>query len=284
MKPKNLEVGSLIASGKTKQIYLDPANSHYVYVVSQDDITAGDGAKRDTLQGKAVLANTTTCNVFQCLVHEGVPTAFMKKTGENHFYARNCTMLPLEVVVRREARGSYLKRHPDCEEGYRFEQLPVEFFLKTNDRRWGEHELPCDDPLMQIDYGNKQVRLFKPSDPDLPDSPAKPFLVLPIEDVEGTSYEFVGRMKEYARKTFTVLETVWQKLGYRLVDFKIEFGVTALGHLVVADVIDNDSWRLLTRDGESLDKDVYRKGGDLDDVLAKYRFVAELTKRFVEFR
>ena len=86
-------------------------------------------------------------------------------------------------------------------------------------------------------------------------------------------------MRRIARDTFLVLEKAWQLEGGTLVDLKVEFGTDAKGKLLLADVIDNDSWRVL-ENGAYIDKQVYRDGGALDDVAAKYRRVAEITGRF----
>jgi phosphoribosylaminoimidazole carboxylase PurE protein len=86
-------------------------------------------------------------------------------------------------------------------------------------------------------------------------------------------------MRRIARQTFLVLEKAWQLEGGTLVDLKVEFGFDAKGTLLLADVIDNDSWRVI-EGGAYIDKQVYREGGALEDVAAKYRHVAEVTGHF----
>ena len=86
-------------------------------------------------------------------------------------------------------------------------------------------------------------------------------------------------MSRLARRAFLVLEKAWQLERGTLVDFKVEFGFDTKGNLLLADVIDNDSWRVL-ESGAYIDKQVYRDGGALDDVAAKYRHVAEITGHF----
>jgi len=88
--------------------------------------------------------------------------------------------------------------------------------------------------------------------------------------------EEIGKI---AIKTFLVLEKVWQSVGRRLVDLKVEFGINADGQLRLADVIDNDSWRVLD-DWQYIDKQLYRDGVDLKTVLEKYKMVADLTDNF----
>jgi len=91
--------------------------------------------------------------------------------------------------------------------------------------------------------------------------------------------KFFPEMRRIARHTFLILEKAWQLESGTLVDLKVEFGFDAKGNLLLADVIDNDSWRVL-ENGAYMDKQVYRDGGALDDVIAKYRRVAEITGRF----
>src|SRR6185295_3594617 len=86
-------------------------------------------------------------------------------------------------------------------------------------------------------------------------------------------------MRAIACRAFLALEKDWQLEGSTLADFKVEFGYDTKGRLLLADVIDNDSWRVVDN-GSYIDKQVYRDGGALDDVAAKYRRVAEITGRF----
>ena len=187
-------------------------------------------------------------------------------------------MLPYEVVARREAHGSYLKRNPHFAKGQLFPQLIVEFFLKTKDKNWKGKPLVCDDPLMIYAEGASQIRLFNPAKPM---QGQEPFLVLPASEVfsRDDEWKIFPEMRRIARHAFLVLEKAWQLEGGTLVDFKVEFGFDPKGRLLLADVIDNDSWRVI-ENGSYIDKQVYRDGGALDDVAAKYRRVAEITGRF----
>lgn len=267
--------GALVAEGKTKRIY-QTGGSELVTVLSKDDITAGDGAKHDIIPDKGRYANATTCNVFRLLKACGLPVAFAEQTGPESFTAPLCTMLPYEVVVRREAHGSYLKRNPHFIKGQLFPKLIVELFLKTKDKNWNGKALVSDDPLMI--HEAPHIRLFNPAKP-MPGQ--EPFLVLSEADVFSKKDEWktFPDMQRIARQAFLVLEKAWQLEGGSLVDFKVEFGFDAHGHLLLADVIDNDSWRVL-ESGAYIDKQVYRDGGALDDVAAKYRRVADITSRF----
>jgi phosphoribosylaminoimidazole carboxylase/phosphoribosylaminoimidazole-succinocarboxamide synthase len=271
-------LGALVTEGKTKKVYKIKDGSDLVAVISKDDITAGDGAKHDIIPEKGRIATATTSNVFRLLKACGLPVAFIEQDSETSFVAPNCSMLPYEVVVRREAHGSYLKRNPHLSKGQLFPHALVEFYLKTKDKNWKGKPLVADDPFMQLTDDGKQIKLFNPAKPL---QGQEPFLVLPVSDVFSRADEskMFPEMRRIARQTFLVLEKAWQLEGGTLVDLKVEFGFDAKGTLLLADVIDNDSWRVL-EGGAYIDKQVYREGGALEDVAAKYRHVAEVTGHF----
>ena len=274
----NYPLGALLNEGKTKKIYLARGNTDRVTVVAKDDITAGDGAKHDIIPNKGRLATTTTSNVFRLLKACGLPVAFTEQDSAISFSAPKCEMLPYEVVARREAHGSYLERNPHVAKGHLFPRLIVEFFLKTKDRKWRGKPLVCDDPMMQYADGGKQIELFNPAKPVVGQ---EPFLVLTPAEVFGheDEWKLFPEMRRIVRQAFLALEKAWQLEGGTLVDLKVEFGLDAEGNLLLADVIDNDSWRVL-EGGAYIDKQVYREGGALDDVAATYRHVASVTGHF----
>jgi phosphoribosylaminoimidazole-succinocarboxamide synthase len=246
-------LGAQLAEGKTKIIYAHPHKSDVVYMVHKDGLTAGDGARRSTLAGKAKLACQTTSNVFYLLEQEGVETHYIGMVADDVNLVAKCAMIPLEVVMRRIATGSFLKRTPGIVEGTRFEPTVVEFFYKDD----AQH-----DPLV-TDEQILAMGLATASEIDL--------------------------LRDSGRRVFEVLETAWAKLDVALVDLKIEFGRTADGSLLVADVIDNDSWRIWPGGDKNrmLDKQVYRNLPEVTDealreVLLKYAQVAELTMRFIQ--
>ncbi len=247
----DVRFGEKLAEGKTKIIYAHPADPALAYMVHKDTISAGDGARRNVIQGKGALSCRTTSNVFKLLAQAGLPTHFVEKTDETTMLVRRCQMIPLEVVMRRMATGSYLKRHPEVAEGTRFEPLLVEFFLKDDARH--------DPQIMPEDISREGI----------------------------ASAAEVEAMAALGRKTFETLEMAWAAQDVTLVDLKIEFGRDAEGHLLVADVIDNDSWRIWPggQRERMLDKQIYRdmKQVDADGlslILAKYEQVADLTENF----
>jgi len=270
--------GEILAEGKTKVIVQSAADPARAIVYSKDDITAGDGAKHDLLTGKAAMATLTTCNVFRFLKACGIPAAFDEQLSAVSFSAPKCRMLPYEVVTRREAHGSYLKRNPGMRKGHLFPRLVGEVYLKTKDRLWNAHQLRCDDPLMIHNAAERTISLYEPSKPLAGQAP---FLVLSEAEVFTHSDEarFFGEMAAISKRAFLALEKAWQLEGGTLVDCKVEFGFTDAGQLLLADVIDNDSWRVVEH-GAYIDKQVYRDGGNLDAVAANYRRVADITGHF----
>ena len=123
----------VITEGKTKRI-IQTDNPHEVLVETKDDLTGGDAAKKETISGISVHKTTQTVNVFQLLQKNGIDTAFLRRESENSFVCSACDMLPLELVMRRYAWGSFLKREPDLvstvEKPFRFENIKTEFFHK----------------------------------------------------------------------------------------------------------------------------------------------------------
>ena len=270
--------GALVAEGKTKRIHEVKGKPDLVTLVAKDDITAGDGAKHDVIPDKGRLATATTCNVFRLLKACGLPVAFEEQDSPTSFIAPKCEMLPYEVVVRREAHGSYLKRNPQVARGQLFPKLIVEFFLKTKDRNWKGKPLVCDDPLMLHAEDAGQIRLFNPAKPI---QGQEPFLTLSPSEVFSRKDEakLFPEMSRIAGRAFLALEKAWQLEAGTLVDLKVEFGFDTRERLLLADVIDNDSWRVV-ESGGYIDKQVYRDGGALDEVAEKYRRVAAITGRF----
>ncbi|MEM0475577.1 MAG: phosphoribosylaminoimidazolesuccinocarboxamide synthase [Candidatus Norongarragalinales archaeon] len=246
------EKGALIAEGKTKRVYEVKGDDQKAIIESKDDITAGDGARRDVIQGKGAISGRTTANVFLFLNKHGVATHFISAVDDRTMVVQRCKMIPLEVVVRRIATGSFLKRHPEVREGHRFQPVLVEFFLKDDARH---------DPLLS----KSEV----------------------IKEGVASAAE-VEEMENAARRIFLLLEQAWAQQDVTLVDLKVEFGRTASGKLVLADVIDNDSWRIWPhgRKEEMLDKQVYRNEKNIGEeglarVKRNYEKVAEMTAKFI---
>lgn len=286
-----------------------------VIIENKSKITAFDDptATRE-FEAKAKYATNTTCRVFELLRSAGIPVAYKRQLSETEFLAPRCEMIPLEVIARRYAVGSYLKRFPnmstDANNPDRFHSLKIEFFLKTTrgeliifgkkvveglDPKKGE-----EDPLI-IPASDGTWRLYHPKTPSWEEKaflsrtidPKKVIHPLSITrdlgpnigpSLENSMKEFTSkiltRIEEITRKTFLVLESAWAQQNMRLIDFKIEFGFTAEGNLVIADVIDNDSWRLRTKNWTELSKESFRQGEDLSEVEKKYGKVSQMVNNF----
>ncbi|MBD5634123.1 MAG: hypothetical protein IAI49_06555 [Candidatus Eremiobacteraeota bacterium] len=254
--------GLEVARGKTKVLYEQPGQPDVLVVQALDNITAGDGARRDEIPGKGRIAAKTTARVFRLLNLTGLPTHYLsggEDDDDNEMLVRRCTMVPLEVVVRGVAAGSLVKRKPGIARGSVLVPRMVEFFFKDD----ANH-----DPLIE------------------PDDIVHRGLATPQE---------IGIMSEVARITFEILAHAWRRRETLLVDLKLEFGRLVggdgRGDLVIADVIDNDSWRIWPQGREELmlDKQAYRNletvtSADLERVRDNYETVADLVGTFPSLR
>ena len=284
-----MKKGKEVFRGKTKAGF-ETDDSSEVILQNFDAITKNDDpTATKQMAGKAVAATRTTCNVFRLLKEAGIPVAFKEQLSDTEFLCEKCVMIPLEVVARRYKVGSYLKRFPHLEveigkNPRRSHSLIFEFFLKTtanviksfNGTKIGQ--TPVEDPFIErVDDLIWQLR-----DPKLPSWEKGSLLGISVnpEDIINRSVDGLSEIEELTRKVFLVLEGAWAQLGFRLVDFKIEFGVTAAGRLVVADVIDNDSWRLRTPDWKEVSKQCFRDNAGMDEISDKYSLVAKLTDSF----
>ena len=260
--------GLEIAQGKTKVLYEAQGSPDQVVVTQMDNISAGDGARRNVIPGKGRLAAQTTARVFRLLNLCGLPTHYLnggEDDDDNEMLVRRCNMIPLEVVIRGVAAGSFVKRNPAVTRGALMVPRVIEFFLKDD----ANH-----DPMIA------------------PDQIIAQNIASPNE---------LGVMTELARLTFEVLSHAWRKRDVLLVDLKIEFGRLAggpeKGQLVIADVIDNDSWRIWPQGREDLmlDKQMYRNlettdpstssgQANLERVKQAYEQVATLVGSFPVMR
>lgn len=295
-----MQKGKLLTEGKTKKIWQVSGQDESVIIEHKKTITAFDDPKfTKEFDTKAVYSTTTTCRVFELLQKAGIPIAYQEQISPTEFLAKNCAMIPLEVVARRFAVGSYLKRHPELaskknKNPHRFHRLVTEFFLKTTkgkltssdgravivnglDPKKGE-----EDPLI-INSHQANWKLFhskKPSwDPDADLNKS----VSASSIIENSARQRIKEMEDIIRRVFLVLEGAWNTLGLRIIDIKIEFGITTtadLDRLVVADVIDNDSWRLRDAEWQELSKESFRQGEALDEVERKYGIVTSLVEQF----
>ena len=227
-----MEKKEQLYEGKAKKVFAtDDAN--LVIVSYKDDATAFDGTKKGTITGKGVINNRMSNFLMQILEKEGVPTHFVKELNDRETVVKKVSIVPLEVIIRNISAGSFAKRF-GVEEGIVFDEPTIEFSYKNDD---------LHDPLMNA-YHAIALKLAT------------------REDIEN--------IKAMAFKVNEVLKAYFLKLGVKLVDFKLEFGRTADGTIVLADEISPDTCRFWDAEtNEKLDKDRFRR--DLGGVEDAYK-------------
>ncbi|WP_342526248.1 phosphoribosylaminoimidazolesuccinocarboxamide synthase [Chryseomicrobium sp. FSL W7-1435] len=227
-----MQKGALVYEGKAKQLFLteDP---EVLYVHYKNSATAFNGEKKEEIDGKARLNNQITAVLFEQLHTKGIPSHFIEQLSETEQLVKKVDIIPLEVVVRNIAAGSLAKRL-GFDEGHVLKQPLVEFYYK-------------DDAL---------------GDPLLTDAH--------IALLELVSEDEKLKLEHLARKINQALQEIFQTIGVTLVDFKVEFGRTASGDILLADEISPDTCRLWdTETKQKLDKDVFRQNlGNLTDGYA----------------
>lgn len=263
--------------GKTKIVTPCFEGCHIAIVETKDDMTAFDKKIHEVMAGKAELATRTTCNVFERLRSRGVPLAYIGRDGPKTFLTRICTMILVEVVVRWVATGSYCTRFADVKKGTILTEPVVEFFYKTTDKTIGDRKLPCDDPLMVLGEDGSEYDLY------FPDRPNEVGYIGPLGLTEADTRTLASQLatcKEIALEAGEHLREAWKEVGGDLYDYKTEYGTLPDGEIVLSDVIDCDSWRVLW-EGLQLSKQPFRERESLDRVLGVYRIAASLSDRFV---
>ncbi len=289
----------LLAEGKTKKIFEVVDQPNLIIGEYKNTITAYDDPTRTkSFASKARYSNLVNCQVFKLLKEAGIPVACRGKISETEFLAEKCLMIPLEIVARRNPVGSYTKRYPHLarpagEPPHRFHRLVIEFFLKTTK---GELVGQIDSEKriliegLDPQKGEEDPLIINPFDDDwslfhskksLWDQAANLNKKVEAAKVIGFNpKEKIKTLENLMRDIFLVLEGAWNILGYHLIDLKIEVGLDVDGKIIVADVIDSDSWRLRDEKWEELSKEFFRQGGDLDEVEKKYGLVAHLVEQF----
>ena len=229
-----------IYEGKAKKVY--KTDDPEMYIVNyKDDATAFNGLKKGTIAGKGIINNQMSNRLMQMIEQKGVPTHFVKELSERETLVNKVFIVPLEVIVRNIAAGSFSKRY-GVDEGMVFEEPVIEFSYKND---------TLGDPLLNTDHA----------------------LALKV----ATRAE-IDTIKSYALKVNSILKAFWAECGVTLVDFKLEFGKTTDGSIILADEISPDTCRLWdSATGEKLDKDRFRR--DLGGVEEAY---AEIMKRLVD--
>ena len=217
-----MEKKNMLYEGKAKKVF-ETENPDVLIVSYKDDATAFNGLKKGSIAGKGVINNQMSNLLMQGLEKKGVPTHFVEELSERETAVKRVRILPLEVIIRNISAGSFSKRY-GVEEGIVFDQPTIEFSYKNDE---------LGDPLLNDDHA----------------------IALKL-----CTREELETVKKYAFIVNDFLKDVWKTCGVTLVDFKIEFGKTADGTIVLADEISPDTCRLWDSEtGEKLDKDRFRR-------------------------
>ena len=227
---------------KTEQLYEGKAKKVFatddpdvVIVDYKDDATAFNGEKKGTIVGKGVINNRMTNHVFQLLEKEGVPTHLIQELSERETAVKKVEIVPLEVIIRNVAAGSFSKRL-GVPEGTPFKEPTIEFSYKNDE---------LGDPLINSYFA----------------------VALGL-----ATWEEIETIKKYAFKVNEVLKAYFLQADIKLIDFKIEFGRLADGTVILADEVSPDTCRLWDKEThEKLDKDRFRR--DLGNVEDAYQEV-----------
>lgn len=218
-----------VYEGKAKKVYKTDDPRYYI-VDYKDDATAGNGAKKGTIHDKGIINNRVTNHLMKLLEKEGVPTHLVEEISDRETIVKKVTIVPLEVIVRNIAAGSLSKRI-GLPEGTPMKKTVLEYCYK-------------DDAL-----GDPMVNEYH------------------ILAMEWCTKDELDLIAKYALKVNEVLTKYLKDLNIELIDFKLEFGKTDNGEIVLADEISPDTcrfWDSVTK--EKLDKDRFRRdmGGEED--------------------
>ncbi len=226
----------MLYEGKAKKIFKTENENEYM-VYFKDDATAFNGLKKDEIGEKGIINNKISSHVFEMLEKEGIKTHYVKYISEREMLVKKVEIVLLEVIVRNISAGSMSKRL-GIEEGIEFEKPVFEFSYKNDD---------LGDPLINDDHA----------------------MALKLATKEEIDY-----IKDQAAKINELLKGFFKKLNLKLVDFKLEFGKTPDGEIILADEVSPDTCRLWDVDtNEKFDKDRFRR--DLGNVIEGYKEVLQ---------
>ena len=218
----NVEKLEQLYEGKAKKVFRTSDPELYI-VEYKDDATALNGLKKGTIRGKGVVNNRMSNYMMSLLEKEGVPTHFVEELSDRETLVKKVTIVPLEVIVRNIAAGSFSKRY-GVKEGTELSIPTIEFSLKNDD---------LGDPLIN-DYHALAINLC--------------------------TKEELETIKKYAFAVNDFMKAYLLKAGVILVDFKLEFGKLSDGTIVLADEISPDTCRFWdVKTHAHLDKDLFRR-------------------------
>ncbi|MGV8906471.1 MAG: phosphoribosylaminoimidazolesuccinocarboxamide synthase [Acetobacterium sp.] len=222
-----------VYEGKAKKVFKTDNPNEFI-IEYKDDATAFNGEKKGSIGGKGVINNKMTELVFTMLEEKGIPTHFIKLLSDSEQLVKAVSIFPLEVIIRNTAAGSICKR-VGLEEGLKLETPIFEFSYKND---------AFGDPLIN-DYHALAMKL--------------------------ATKEEIETIREMTFKINDILKAYFLEKGINLVDFKIEFGKTADGQIVLADEISPDTCRFWdVKTNEKLDKDRFRRNlGNVEEAYVE---------------
>ena len=227
-----MEKKEQLYEGKAKKVFAteDP---ELLIVSYKDDATAFNGLKKGTIAGKGVINNQMSNRLMTMLESKGIPTHLVQELSERETLVKKVSIVPLEVIVRNIAAGSFSKRY-GVEEGVVFDEPTLEFSYKND---------ALGDPLLNT-YHALALKLAAPKE--------------------------IGIIESYSFRINEILKAFWAGCGVTLVDFKLEFGRLSDGTIVLADEISPDTCRLWdSATKEKLDKDRFRRDmGGVEEAYA----------------
>ena len=228
---ENLQKTEQLYEGKAKKVYAT-SNPDYVIVSYKDDATAFNGEKKGTISGKGVVNNRMTNYMFGLLEKAGVPTHLVEEINDRETIVKKVEIVPLEVIVRNVAAGSFSKKL-GIEEGTPLKQPTLEFSYKNDD---------LGDPFIN-DYYALGLGLARK--------------------------EEIDTITKYAFMVNDFMKDFFKKMNIDLIDFKIEFG-RFHNQIILADEISPDTCRFWdSTTHEKLDKDRFRR--DMGGVEEAYQ-------------
>ena len=228
-----MQKGKQLYEGKAKKVF-ETEDPERLIVSYKDDATAFNGLKKGTIVGKGVINNRMSNLLMERLEKAGIPTHLVEELSDRETLVKKVSIVPLEVIVRNIAAGSFSKRY-GVEEGVAFDSPTIEFSYKNDE---------LGDPLLD-EYHALALKLATP------------------EEIES--------IKKYSFAVNEELKAFWKECGITLVDFKLEFGRLPNGTIVLADEISPDTCRLWdSKTGDKLDKDRFRRDlGGVEDAYAE---------------
>ncbi len=221
--------------GKAKKVYA--TEDENLYIVSyKDDATAFNGLKKGTIEGKGVINNLVTNHLMKMLEQNGIPTHYVEELNDRETLVKKVTIVPLEVIVRNIAAGSLSKRL-GLPEGTKLKSTVLEYCYKDDE---------LGDPMVN-EYHIAAMGLATPEELEL--------------------------IAKYSFKINELLSDYLKDAGIELIDYKIEFGRTPDGTIILADEISPDTCRFWdSKTGEKLDKDRFRRDlGGVEDAYIEIR-------------